>query len=449
MESLEYKGLWWLPESSGNTFSGVLTFHPVAGSILEIEEGLNFNALNRAPIELIEQFPGGRFLRLVVGKSDKPITLAGLTWLGQSQDSSRRHFYRVDMVYKNAAFARESDLVFDRVDVVCDRLKMNDSRFSDLETKSGSHPHTTFFLPGFEAISYISIPDPGGGAAQKSLFRFRLKDLLSYAAFEQAVLQPWLNFWTLIIGEPVVPLALYGNNRLFDGLKSPDRLVEIHRAFSRLDDHRHWIERKHLWYFVLDYKTIADHIQQALETWYAMHRQIRSVFDLYFDAFEDVGSGSLHTQNLFLTYCRVIEGYHRVFHGGEFFEDETYQRLYTAMTKTLTETLPGNDYQEQREHLQAMLRMGQVYPLEKRLEDLINRLLGPYKETVHYYVARDLQAFKSSVQTMRKELLQQTETTKSASEIKYLARALNIIIRLCFADQMGFSPETAIGIAMR
>src|SRR5687767_2647985 len=100
MESVEYKGLWWLPESPDKQFPGVLTFHPIAGAILAVEGEYSPSPFPHVP----PQFPGNRSCRIVAGKSKKPMTLVGLTWLSDSFFSSTLQCYRVDTIYKNEAF---------------------------------------------------------------------------------------------------------------------------------------------------------------------------------------------------------------------------------------------------------------------------------------------------------------------------------------------------------
>ena len=119
-----------------------------------------------------------------------------------------------------------------------------------------------------------------------------------------------------------------------------------------------------------------DNLQKIVEKWFENFYSLTGVYDLYFST---IGS-NLSSETLFLTYCQILESYHRKRYTGTYTSEEKFEKFKSKFTPCATK-MEGLDELVSKENKGQFLNKilnsitySYEYTLKDRLKELFNEL---------------------------------------------------------------------------
>jgi hypothetical protein len=312
VEPFRCKGQWWLPEKPEERVSGILTYIPQDGALLELIGSF---------ADSVVAFTSSFAPEIVLGESDHGLvtlhdcTLTQLT-LGSMSSSS----LKVRNVLLGHHFTSESHIRFEKIYVRYSNLDewINRSGFDKKVLVESMQPPWKVTVV-YEPPQAIEIAL--GADCEMSLefqpklpeLKFVLKE--AYIAQESYVKLAFANqrnlrdcyetlfhlrnLLTLAISVPIYPLELRGH---VGGLKEPTKIFFEQQYMP--EDLEPVLPPKMLFKF----DDVEGKFDLFLKNWYSKRISLKTVYELYFGL---TYNPHMYVNDRFLNMCRAVEAYHK------------------------------------------------------------------------------------------------------------------------------------------
>lgn len=446
MQEFEYRGVWWVPGFPKNQVAGILKFHPVNGTTLELIGG-DFIEAFQSEDSRITHISGTYTLDMVCGYTNKGRRISlhkcrniGNTWATNYISSK----LNAQTVFIGAHFNSSEELKFNKIRV----------RYSNLEEwlgmngiirESNNPGNIDYIIPDLVVveINNFKVNFTSRLKQEKStIFEVNMKhvnfvEILSdqpveFSAFRDDFIFPLRNFFSLAVRDAVYPTDI--SAEMYTEETGKQEIVEV--FFSNRDKRQ---EKVKDWVHIFfDYQDIGDDLQIYLQNWFEINNKLQVVMDLYFSAYY-ISAMYIHVRILTLT--QALEAYHRIMYGGFYMEPDKYQRFFEEMTKHIPVELD----QPHRSSLKSRLKYGYEFSLRKRLTLILNNILAPYGE-IRNRISPNFGDFVQKAVDTRNYLThysedEQSNPVKEPKEQIELIKQLDLLMRLCFLKELGFTKE--------
>lgn len=380
-DTLNYRGIWWLPENPEREVSGDLSYEPNIGVNLDLmgsflDENAVFDAFGKTP-KNIDVING----TTVDGKHCTLIDSFGTSSFNSNFPGYVRQTYKSKILILGYHFESIQELSFSSYEV----------SFEYLEEWIGKNPFKANFVTGNDKIksydvSYEEEFDSNFNIeslnAELNIIEFmglKFDQLrhheMSYELFvrltpkkKQSINWYMSNFMdiqrlmTLLLGESTYPRKVSAFILDTDNPKDKVRLQIYYVPSANIPKRK--LQHHQI---LLPYIKIKDQLPSIFNAWFDSAKQLRSVYDLYFGL---LFRQELYVETRFLSMMQVLEGYLRAKFQGTYLPQKDYDRFKNL----IIEAFPDDMSDELKSSLKGKLKYGNEHSLRKRLKILFKQL---------------------------------------------------------------------------
>lgn len=372
IETREFRGYWWLPESPDNKVGGIAVFNPSEGISLELLSSLNaeFGQLSREN-RIYGITTEGKDVTLEdCVQNNSSMSISDGTGLTTSEYKALRAYigshisdeHRFDAgrihypILSNWVGISGVDDIQDdgqgSIEVSYDRPDAISAEISDAELSLNFSPKLSLQRVGGVSIDekvYFRIQPKSGQLSFDELVGHgrTLQDFLTLASGKETQISDLIG----IVDDEEEP----GENKieiLFTTVGEVQGSGQLHsgRANFMLSD-------------------IREKFSEVMRSWFRGYEELKPVFNLYFSV---QYSSEMYVQNRLLTLSRAVETYHRSRMDGQYLSEDEFEEFY----QDLCDEVPDEYSESFRSHLMnGTFKYANEYSLRKRLSELTNRYI--------------------------------------------------------------------------
>ena len=441
--TLEFTGLWWLPDNPTVEYSGKLTISPNLDLNLELAGsfGAERQIMEHLPFPIIFGVAGGRQFTLVDCLSMQ--TSMGFPGIIHSNYSMNKILDGIHLSNPNEVKLSSYSVQYTHLNewINISGIQSEISYEPRWVKIAYETPHSILhkiddnLAIGIDFIGNFNILPSKTEAHvnEDKILRIvptaeeSIKKIESLAYLVQ-------HFLTLMIGKPVYPLKTYGrckNNQIGPESPNPEIVFEIiqkPRGYSEDFKPLHPMDLRS------QYSEIRDQMENFLKNWIDKSDRLSSTSDLYFST---LYLGKLTAENHFLRMAQALESYHQRMIGGVFLSPEAYLDTKNMLINAIPQ-LEIDDYNEFKQSLASRIKYGNSYSFKKRIEEIVRR----YEDTFIPSIA-DIPEFVKVVRDTRDYLthyeVELKEKAASGTKLYHLARDLENLVKMCLMTEIGLS----------
>jgi len=438
MDSFEHKGIWWLPEDLENEHPGTLSFDPINGGHLEVIKPLSISE------PFFEQYPRGKIDIIQGIVQGSPVTLRGccVTKTNFSTPGFSEAQIRVNYIYMGHHFDKVKDIVFEKLSVRYTHLDewANQSYFKINRTPDNRLDSISYIpsKPTKIQLDKYDIEFWGSYNSEQTRAEFSIKNIerITITSKEECHFDSYLEFINSYLPN-FLTLATGHTNYPFDirGIISDKRssIGIYYRILGYRDKPRSISPREMLFTF----EDIKADLSTYLPNWISKSEKLWPVYDEYFKHYY---SRYIDTKSQFLSYTRALEAYHRNVHDGVYLTPEEYKPIENQLIETIRTLQIEKSHKEK---LKNMVKYGYEFSLRKRIKNLCDDTLSD-KGIIEGLLGKS-KDFANKVTVIRNYLTHnpkdQSENAIPNDELFDYIRKMQMLLRLCFLVEIGFSPN--------
>lgn len=443
VSNLEYAGLWWLPENPSIQYIGKLT----------ISTKFDFN------LELFESFVGKRQIfenlqfPIILGVADgRQFTLVDCTRLQTSEGFPGiiHSNYSMRKILNGIHLSNPDEIKLKSLSVQFTYLN-EWINFSGIQSEIANNtrgvtisyekPDSIMHNIGDSLAIWIGFVGNFANLFSKTEVNLKEDKILRFVPMTEKNLKNLdslshlvQHFLTLMIGNRVYPLKTYGrckNNQISAESPNPEIVFEIikkPRGFSEDFKPLRSMDLR------TQYSEIRGQMDTFLRNWIDKSDRLSSTSDLYFST---LYLGKLTAENHFLRMAQALESYHQRMIGGVFLSPEAYLETKKMLTTSIP-PLDIEDYDEFKQSLSSRIKYGYSYSFKKRIDEIVRRYDDIFTPSI-----LDISEFVKTVRDTRDYLthyeVELQEKAASGSELYYLARDLEDLVKMCLMTEIGLS----------
>lgn len=436
IETITYKGVWFLPENPNHQVSGTLTFEPNSEPNLELLGTLTTknNRINE-PLFILGFSSDGKIITLYKSfEYSRSYSLPGM------ETSSFIPMY----VLIGKHFSSETEFNFK---IIKGRFKnlenwINISGFKNVNTDFETHttkieyqlPDPIKFnideningLLNFTSSSPFHIQTLKAVVEQKSEIHleFKQEKPFFYVLKELMLFQ---NFLTLATFEPAYPISI-----VLVAFNPND-----HEDFTRIDvffkpGFNYVADKKSIGRsFLFEYQDISENFESIIQTWFKLNERIAPITNLLFDSFYDQNG---FNENKFLNIIHALETFHRRFKKNEILT----QTEYETKVNNIISAIPENT----RHWLKEILGFKNEPTLQMRLEEL---LASTSNETTRKLISNKDKFIKETKNSRNYYTHYDVKLENKAlkgNELYQLTQKLRVLLIITLLLETGFNKES-------
>ena len=445
MESFDYEGIWWLPESVDNKVAGRLQFSKTEGLILNLIGTLNptfgFNETNKYPLVHGLTQTGKSFTLQNVFETGLHIGLPGFN--SQTLDAT--------IAFSGAHFDSLDQIKFDMMHVEYNHLGKwvdtsglsysifdEDGNFERLEANYAYPEEVTAYLTDVKITpTYtfnINIPAMHPveelQLKQKIYLKVEADNALSLETAMRRFILPFRNLLTFATNSPNFITKLTGFFSNNQGTKSDESTESSINIFFQENNSSTVSKASPL--FTL--KDVKNDFSDLLQKWFTIADELDSVCNLFFGV---LYSDQMYSEHKFASFVHAAESYHR-----HRFKNEVLPKAeHKQMVKEIVDQV--------LEKHQAWLKEKLAYSNETRFRDRIRDLID-FAGAVIDPLIGDKEDFVSSVANTRNynthyDIRLKDRALRDA-DLYWLSQTLSFLVQICLLRELGFSAERCVDI---
>ncbi len=474
MEAFEYYGEWWIPNDSEhlNSVAGILRFNPIEGGSLELIGGdfshEAFELFSVQPPDSPWRIYSRESFDLIWGFTSKgqPVTLHICTKISSAW---AKHYtggkFHIGVIFIGCLFSKPEDMIFERM-IVCysylrDWLRLTgfentkkrlEGNKWEIRINYDSPDPVEINLGDFNISFHNRVRSSDSDHSQRidieenAFAEFRPTKPLHYDGYQDTLLYYFRNFLSLATDVAVVPVMVFGVTSNYESIDGDDDDVKPHKAkeiqiFYRAKGADIPTSDSFLKIKVFSYTEVATGFEKYLGKWFEKSTQLRIVHDLYFGI---TYIPSIYVHVKLLTLAQALEAYHRRLYGGQYLTEDQYE----SVLKTLVNAIPDEVSADHRSSLANAVKYGYQYSLRKRLQLIFQQVLKDYEDIViKLFGEKKLQKiFIDKFVNARNDFTHYPEDMEELDksklrEIRDLIEMADLLMKLCFFAEMGFSPD--------
>lgn len=449
MESFEYRGYWWLPESPEHKVAGTLKFEPSKSPELQL-----FGILGE---DKYSKFPMSTEIILGVTMDSKPVTL--FDCMERARPVSSSTLYPISQVqsvviagtvFINAALSARSEARFTKMFVSF----INLDEWSRIRGETWQANTATREINPYPKEATASLEDVAisikhdfsfkGGlfkktVEQKSGILIETATPTSFDVFKEYIYTIQV-FLSLGIGAATYPASIHGQ------MQHQDYPVSIHYPLAPSLLEASKAVMQHNMFFI--FSDIVEVFERCLSNWFTKKEILEPVYNLYHYT---LSSPLTPIEQEFLNIAQAIEAYHRRLYGGKYVTDEEYSIIYEHLIAQLPENTP-NDL---RQKLEKYLIYGNEYSLRKRFKEIWRRhgevLIELFQEKSAYEGFYDIAIKIRDYLThyTEDEEAEQIQQIIESDEMFPLTMKLRALLEVCLLSELGLPREKVNEIVRR
>jgi len=438
METGEYHGEWWLPESPNSRIRGTMI---ITHSDLTLETEKSFSGELSTPYFPSHHFIHGAFYNEHL-RDDRIVTLRSLQMIGAKSSGSLNKFtYNTDCILEGAFFENDDQLEFKTISMTLDHLddwlwtssidiqhenkkqivtfeSVKQQSFDindqfDLEIYTATGPKTMHF-----PLQELTIK-------QKSHLRLYLSDNHSLSQLQDTV-RHLQNFFSFALGNPVRVTSIAG--KITPGLISEEKISIPFVDITYLTMTSGLPERR-----ISQFKThfrhgdVGEKFPGLLKNWFEKKDKLGTVLDLYFKNM--YAQGLLATER-FMDLSRAIEVYHR----RSFPSNIDSQEIHDKRMREIKDAIPKHT-----SWLEDNLGFSNEKKLQSRLDEIIQRLPSTLGNS-------DPESIAGFTQMLRQTRNYHTHygdpgarALVDPDKISRFSQGLKLVLDVIIMNEMGFS----------
>jgi len=440
MESVKYRGHWWLPDKPQEVTAGDLFFSPDEGARLEILHGA-------------QTFHGLAVHKMIHGITEESQSATLIECRGAQERitsmGGHKATFLVDKILLGASFKSDESILFDSLSI--HYLQFDDwlgiSPFSAKADRNEDKSLREY------AVTYTPPPRLDFRLQDFALsFRYdfntkldRCKSVINHQMYitlnpnQPVVLEKYLfeyfyqiqNFLTLAMGMPISVTKLFGKPNMEAVIeKSEIQKIEILYSRRRTTFSKQPYDRL---FAVLRYSDISDCFSECLRAWFQKSEVLSPIYNLYFST---LYNPTMYLEQQFLSLCQALETYHSRVFGGQYIVDNDYDIIKTA----LLNAIPQNTDPDLRTSLTSRLKYGNQFSLRKRL----HLLLANFPE-VKGNIIRNDDLFVNDVVDTRNYYTHYSKEleakAKTRHELFKLVEILRFVLEVLFLREIGIADD--------
>lgn len=428
MEEFEYNGMWWLPENPENKICGVLKFHPVKSTNLELigsfRESKKLSTFLNPDI-ILGITSNGKIITLYrCYESQSLMSMPGFT------TSS----FIASVVFLGHHFKKEEDILFNSLSLNYSHLDewvgitgFQSKTETDVENDFTKYEVSYSFPEKVEVkINDFNISldfkfNIGGDRVkeinlkQKTFINILLHKKIHFNDLQRNICYYIQNFLSLAMGRAVRPLIIIGKTDASKTQSTDEQVVynDIF-IFYPMKELPGISEKIHPFAMLFTFRDISDNFEKYLKNWFAKTESLQPAQDLYFGT---LYISSMYLSHKFLSLIQAIESYHRRVYNGKYLPDDDYARIY----KTLTSAIPSEISSDFRKSLKQKLKYHNEFSLRKRIKEILEKC-----EDLLNLIIHDTEKFIEDVVNTRNFLIHYEKNiemkAKSGQELYRLIR---------------------------
>lgn len=194
-----------------------------------------------------------------------------------------------------------------------------------------------------------------------------------------------------------------------------------------------------------------NNLQKMFIKWFKNFNSLNGVYDLYFST----TGGNLSSETLFLTYCQILESYHRKRYSGTYTSKEKFEEFKSKFTPCATKMEGLNELVSKENKSQFLnkvlnsIAFSYEYTLKDRLKELFMELkkYNLFKDIVSQFcdeetLDKQIKAFCDIIKDGRDyytHYAEEPENLLKDIEFLTLVNSLDLIIKLIFLKEFGLT----------
>lgn len=439
MKSLEYSGVWWMPNDFTRQFAGKLTYDLWNGGLLHVVQVFD------TPQEQRTYFPDEvQLLHGFIGENYR-LTLIGCRYLSSSPVSEKaggKTFSEtkigVDIIYKGFQFFnRIEELTFDRLHVRYSYLSEWLTETVPKETPDGSIVISNL---SFEPIDVevdghnLSLEfEVSGYRAPDAVVVIQSPVPISLSAYLKLVRVYLPEFLTLATSQPNFPTHVES--------RAPDRIGELYFAVPEYSEKEEEYLISSEMLFV--YEDVRENLQSYLSKWIGERTSFETVLDLYFKPYF---GRAKEIETVFLFLAQALEAIHRKQNPKKMYATK---QEHKDVTKNLLKCIPDDICVEYSKRLKEIIRlMGNELSLRIRILDLMESMCAndesnEIRDLISDVIGNDWNDYAAKVANTRNVLSHHFEPRGnliSDHQLPDYAWRTQMLIEKLLLLQIGFKP---------
>ncbi len=355
MQSLEYKGFWWLPENPDKKIAGILRFQQPDSPILElIGEQFTTDIYRSHSPEFILGLSESTYITLYKCLSKS------MGWVSS---------YLAHVVFVNAHFEKEEEMIFDNMSVSYFNLEewaRNEETYQLLKAEDFNMKQIAAELKiddlylkiRFSVDKSLRLSE----TSEKLRAHVQIEKRLHFNDYMRKILHYIEIFLSMGINNATYPLSLTGKTST--AKKVSWSYVKIYYAIpgNLIEDAKIIYHQK----MFLTLSDIVDNFEEHLENWLLKSERLAPVYNLFFQVLQ----AKSYLEHEFLQVAKAVEAYHR----------RTYQQSGTYMG--------SEDYEIVRDSL--VKQLGSL-PLDVKIDDKVKKRIESSlrAENINDFTLRD------------------------------------------------------------
>lgn len=452
MESIQHKGIWWLPHDRSKTFIGTLSFDPVNGGVLNITEKIVDTGTPPAIPDFAE-------FDLMFGNVGFPVTLrecyvksiGGFGFSGYHDV-----MLTVDSIHLNHDFSNVQEFVPEESSLSYARVLLSYTHLNEWMGEIGFvNENGTIRRQLFESVSATfterndKITFAYSGSQNNSATEVTLSNLAriilerhDHSNFENYQWYTYFhlpNLLTVATGELNTPFKVQGITS--DGVFVTDIYF---KTVGFAEKSLAIAPRTML--FTLD--DIRDHLTHSLANWFEKSSWLWPSTDLYIQTME---YKTLRPQTKFLLLAQALESYHSNSpYVDSYIACSDYNPLAKSLKKIVRQEVTD---QSLKMNLYSRIDHGNDYMFTTRLSDICDRI-ATYSSYVVADLVGDITIFAEDVSKARNQLTHHpTRQTEAMAQVisngLRHTKSMQILFRLCMLLELELPSEKTTELVER
>lgn len=449
--SFEYDGTWWLAQDPDDQLSGKLSFSPEKGARLDL-----IGSFRQVPIASNQGFHSD----FIIGVTDNGVecTLIDTYEIGRKTTFSGvgSHAFMANQLIIGAAFTNRDQLKFSHCQVSYDHIEewitARPFKLDLLSEKEKFVGYQVQLVTQEVFRVYLALTDVEFslsnriGASDQNPMRMELTNevfvkMASSVPEGLDVLQHRISDLGRLIGllmgditwpRKVHMTPLASNNEVTE--EAP-RTVSLFYRLVLASNNR----RPHHHEMPVAFERFVPKLPAIVDHWLSHDPRFQPVKDLFFYT---LYSGENSSINTILNLAHALEAYHRYKIGGQYVDNDTYESFREEIIAGLPNALPS----DLRDALKGRIKYGNQYSFRKRL----GSLLGSLEPQLRRLVTTMEKPFVKAVVATRNYYVHFDEEDEAlavkGSDILYLIQRLELLLRVFFMRELGFSDSEIHGM---
>lgn len=450
MESVDIRGIWWLPANPDLQIPGRLQFTDEDWPLLELDGC--FTGIE----EIFSD--SERPIILGIGVDGTRVTLVRCHLVGEQLNlpGLRTSRYSSTLLIVGGHFSSEDAICFPKYRAAFDRLP-EWSRLSGFrrDLKSDDQKHMEEFTASYRFPPRGTVEVQGSkigfhtefNASGDWLTRGEMRQTLyleieppapmMYGEMFEGPLYLLQNFLSLGVGLPVYPERVVGVAQDIAGggeaPGKPSKSVEMLYFIGKRKVTKRQLMPQEM---LFSYGAIRDEFETCLTRWFERSELLRPILDLYFGT---IYSPSMYLQHEFLSLAQAVESYHRRTVPGTYLDSAVFERVLFCLKCAISNPrlhIPA----PARSALDGRFKYMNEYSLRRRLKDLlqdVQDLVAPAIPSVPSLV--------DSVVVTRNYLTHydpdSEERSASGLQLKLLSESLRLLLEVLMLKEVGLDRD--------